>query len=63
MPEIDWLTLKEVDRCNPLSYSISEYDSIELLTGIFSLNCESHKRLVFTACHYEFYSNIINANP
>ena len=23
MLEIDWLTLKEVDRCSPLSYSIS----------------------------------------
>ena len=63
MSEIDWLALKEVDRCSPLSYSISGYDSIELLTGIFSLNCESRKRLVSTACHYEFYSNTINANP
>ena len=63
MPEIDLLTLKEVDRCSPLSHSISGYDSIELLTGILSLNCESHKRLVFTVCHYEFYSNTINANP
>ena len=24
MPEIDWLTLKEVDKCSPLSYSIND---------------------------------------